>query len=283
MLLEVAMLGTGSVSGFSARNNADAANASVLALTTPRNSAVAGLSASVTGTGTAITSWSITTLDVIVSARSASATPLSVRGTTSQTGDLQQWQNDVAAVLAAVKADGSFAVPAMTVQAGTSTSLATVGGRLFTNITSVATTHTDGTFDDLHSNTIAANLFAADKASVEFEFALSLTAVLSASVTVRWHYAGTDVAVFSAVAGFTGSVVIRGKILRASSSSVRYMLTVVAAGGTPTLPAALGTITGLTLSGSTTLKVTASSTGGSAASGDVTATLSTVQYYPPGA
>jgi hypothetical protein len=281
MLLEVAMLGTGSVSGFSVRNNADAANASVLALTTPRNSAVAGLSASTTGTGTAITSWSITTLDVIVSARSASATPLTVRGTTSQTGDLQQWQNDVAAVLAYVKADGSFAVPSMTVQAGTSTSLVTVGGRLFTNISSVATTHTDGTFDNLHSNTIAANVLSADRASIEFEYALTVVADPTASVTIRWHYGAVTVSLFNAVAGFTGDVIIRGQFVRVSSSSVRFMLTTTAAGGTPTLPAYRGTVPALTFSGTTTLKLSAASTGGAAAAGDVTAVFSTGKYYPP--
>jgi hypothetical protein len=124
-------------------------------------------------------------------------------------------------------------------------------------------------------------VLSADRASIEFEYALTVVADPTASVTIRWHYGAVTVSLFNAVAGFTGDVIIRGQFVRVSSSSVRFMLTTTAAGGTPTLPAYRGTVPALTFSGTTTLKLSAASTGGAAAAGDVTAVFSTGKYYPP--
>lgn len=84
-----------------------------------------------------------------------------IKGASSQSADLAQWQNSSAAVQAAVSAAGKIST-----QAGTSAVLAKVGGRLTqstTQATSASTTETD-----LHSYTIAANTLATNGDTIIF-------------------------------------------------------------------------------------------------------------------
>lgn len=157
---------------------------------------------------------------------------------------------------------------------------------LFNLYANISTTHTDGTFDDLQSVTIAAGQLASNGDRILARWAGVPVLHATATRQVRAVFGGTTVADTTAYATTAGGVYVWDlEIVRVSSSVVRVSLN----GNNPAytafsfLPFAGGAyteVTGLTLANTQVLKITAAATGAGAASGDITGRSLNVTYFP---
>lgn len=168
------------------------------------------------------------------------------------------------------------------VRPGSSTGyLARVGGCLFDHFADGASTHTDGTEDDLYSDSVDANVLAANGDKLHFDYGLSLAGHATATRKLKVYFGGT--AIFDSTAQVTASASaasVRGTLIRDSSTSIRYRIDPNVPGMvTPPKPA-VGSLTGLTLSAANVLKITGAAAATGAAGGDITAKIGTVSWSP---
>jgi hypothetical protein len=160
-----------------------------------------------------------------------------------------------------------------------------VGGTLFDHFADAGNTHTDGaTFDDLFSDTLAANTFNVNGDKVRADYSGLFVSSATATRDIKVLFAGTTILDTSTLTTATAeSWDIDVLIIRESSTVVRCMATVWSS---TTLGAGAFTdttftrITGLTLSGTNVLKIQAVSGGTGAAANDVVAKFGTVVFQP---
>jgi len=145
----------------------------------------------------------------------------------------------------------------------------------------VATTHTNGTEDDLFSYTTAAGLLAGNGQKVVESEYLSLAASATAARRVRKYFGGT-------VIWDSGSLTLSGgaevqletEIIRESATVVRCVVRAATTSASSVPYATYTRVTGLTLSGTNVLKTTGTASGTGAASGDITAKMGTITFVP---
>lgn len=144
-----------------------------------------------------------------------------------------------------------------------------------TDVGSVSTTETP-----LYSDTLAANTFLVNGDKVQCTYGLTLSSG-TATKQVRMYLGSTAIFDSGALTLSTaGDLIIMATIIRDTSTSVRYLVSVSTTGASTGAFAAVGKLTGLTLTGTNTVMVTGQSGGVGSASNDVTAILGTIIRFP---
>lgn len=157
-------------------------------------------------------------------------------------------------------------------------------GTFLTNcITTVATTSTDGTENDLFSQTIPACLNANGNSISQTE-TLTLASSATATRRIRKYFAGSVVFDSGTLTPGVGAVTLslRTDVFRESSTVVKVTVTCVATTAFLAPPVTYTRLTGLTLSGSNILKTTGVAAGTGAASADITDILQLTRWQPVG-
>lgn len=160
-----------------------------------------------------------------------------------------------------------------------------VGGTIFDHYADAGNTHTDGvTFDDLYSDTTAANTFNTNGDKVKAEYGGIFVSSGTATREIKVLFAGTTILDTGSLTTATAdSWYITVTIIRESSTVVRCQTTIVASttlGAQAFNDTTYTRITGLTLSGTNILKVQAVSGGVGAAASDIVAKLGSVYFQP---
>lgn len=145
---------------------------------------------------------------------------------------------------------------------------------LFDHYTDVASTGTNGTENDLYTDTLVANIFAANGAKVFAEYAFTIVGSATATRRIQAYLGGTkvlDSGTLTFASGGTARMYITA--IRETSTVVRVIVEFVPS-GIALQPIETHTrITGLTLTNTQTIKVTGIATGTGAASGDIVAKI----------
>lgn len=159
-------------------------------------------------------------------------------------------------------------------RAGSSTTQASIGGTVFDHITD--TGNTDTSRDDLYSDSLPANIFVSNGDQIEVTYTIKLVASATATRELWVNFAGTDLfdtgaLTISAPTFGSPTISIKVIITRDTATTVRYDVTAITNGATSGNYCDGGKLTGLTLTGATTLKISAQSTGVGAAANDIVA------------
>ncbi len=152
---------------------------------------------------------------------------------------------------------------------------------LFDHYADVATTHTDGTEDDLYSDTLAAGQFAQNGDKIIAEYAVTFAKHSLSTDQVKAYFGGNlilDSGANSYTSGSGGTANVHILVICESATTVRVKATFIPAGITLQPVVTYTRITGLTLSNPQILKLTGIATGTGAASGDITCVLGYVAY-----
>lgn len=153
-------------------------------------------------------------------------------------------------------------------------------GTTFADITSVSTTHTDGTEDDLFSHSMQAGCLNANGASIEMWEHVQTVGSATATRRIKKYFGGTliyDSGVLTTATAADLSILTR--VIRVSSTVVRCDVAVTS--GTATVTSSTYTaITGLTLSNAQILKTTGIAAGTGAASGDIIDLIEKTNWSP---
>lgn len=152
---------------------------------------------------------------------------------------------------------------------------------LFDHYTDAGNTHTDGTEDDLYSDTLAAGQFATNGDKVEAEYELEVTGSATASSRIRAYLAGTlvwDSGALTLSAG--GSFFVFVQAIRESSSVLRCVVSVTTTSASTVPYTTYTRITSLALSNTQVLKLTGTRSGVGAAASDCAAKMGTVSWRP---
>jgi hypothetical protein len=143
----------------------------------------------------------------------------------------------------------------------------------------VATTNTDGTEDDLYSDTLAASLFADNGDKIRVEYSLTFAASATATRRVQAYLGGTGILDSGALTFASGGAAfLRYTAIRESSSVLRVKAEFLVSGVSLQPIVTYTRITGLTLSAAQIAKVTGIAAGAGAAPGDITAVLGAGTY-----
>lgn len=178
------------------------------------------------------------------------------------------------------RATAGTGVPeALTIDGG----LSTTGTQLMTKLRSVFTDFADagsvGTGEtDLYSHTLAAGLLATNGDSLCLDYGTTL--VNSASTKqIKLYFGGTayfDTGALTISATSSASFYVR--IIRVSSSIVRWTVVYNTVGASAITAVTTGEITGLTLANTQVIKITGTAAGGAAANNDIVAKNSTIRF-----
>lgn len=159
--------------------------------------------------------------------------------------------------------------------------LATIGGIIFDHYANVSSTSTNGTEDDLYSDTLAAGLLVNNGEKVVESEYISLASSATAARRVKKYFGGTlifDSGALTLAAGADGRMLT--EVIRESSSVVRVTVTVSTTSAS-TIPYVTFTrVTGLTLANTQILKTTAIASGTGAASGDIVNKMANIAWHP---
>jgi len=256
-----------------------------------------------------VTAVSVRSTGTFVLCLSSSTIGLTVQGAASQSVDLQDWVDSASNVLAKIDSagdltlNGQTASRALTLNASkkvvtittTDTELGYVNGvtsaiqtqlnkrplALFDRFADTASTSTDGTEDDLYSNTIAAGQLTANGDMIrESEYAV-FAGSATATRRLKKYFGGTliwDSGTLTLSAG--GDFSLTTEIIRESSTVVRVTVTVASTSASNVPYVTYTRITGLTLSGTNILKTTGIATGVGAAPADITNKMAKIRYEP---
>jgi len=172
----------------------------------------------------------------------------------------------------------------MQVQTSASGSLGNVSGGCIGDVyADVSTTSTDGTFNTLRTDTTVANALIANGDKIVFDYTLTTVNHPMGTNAFKVVFAGITIFNSGALAfDAAGTVRITGYITRKSSTTARATISLAVAGSaanfafSTTAYVAEGTLTGLTLTGTNNLVLSASSAGADAASGDIKLTQATI-------
>lgn len=152
---------------------------------------------------------------------------------------------------------------------------------LFDHYADVSTSSTNGTEDDLYTDTTAANTLNANGEKIEAYYALIGVSSATAARRIKAYFAGTLIAdTGSLTLTSAGTISIYVTIIRESSTVVRVQTEIVVSGITFSPLETYTRITGLTLSGTNILKITGIASGTGAAAADIVAKLGTVKKWP---
>jgi hypothetical protein len=144
----------------------------------------------------------------------------------------------------------------------------------------VDATNTTTVETDLVSNSLPGNTLAYDGDKIGARYAVSLVSSAS-SKHIRVYFAGSLIHDGTALTtSGAGNVIVDVLIIRDSSNSVRYAVSSTAYLATPVDVQSVGSLGSLTLTSPITLKLTAQSAGGAAATGDLVSKLSHVSIVP---
>lgn len=168
-----------------------------------------------------------------------------------------------------IQGAASRSVALLQLQTSAGDSLGNVGGRV-ANIIGGGSTSTDGTFDDIHTYTLPANCLARLGDSVSGTISLYTAGHATATRQIKLVFAGTTVIDTGAqVTATSGFLIINVIIIRVASDAVRIHAWVEQSIFPAVVATVLTSISGLTLTGTNVLKVTAAAAGVGAASGDI--------------
>lgn len=186
--------------------------------------------------------------------------------TTSAHGFAPKAPNDATKFLNGV---GGYSVPA--------------GGgiSLFDHYSDSGNTNTDGTDDDLYSDTLSADLLTNNGDKVEADYGGSFVSSGTATRRIKILFAGnvifdTGDLTLSLSSSWTTYV----SIIRTNSSTIRYSITFATQGTALSAYTSVGELSNLTLADTNILKITGSAMGVGAAADDVLAKMGYVIYKP---
>lgn len=159
-------------------------------------------------------------------------------------------------------------------------SLGNVSGGCFADIiATTSTTHTDGTFDTLSTITFVANSLIVNADKHYFDYTLTVVGHAITTTDVKIAFGGITIFDSGALPLGTGTSTIRlkGYISRVTSTTCEASIEWNVSGGSGIVPASAdiqtftgtGTLTGMTLSGTNNLVLSAASASTNAASGDI--------------
>lgn len=152
---------------------------------------------------------------------------------------------------------------------------------LFDHYATIGNTHTDGTVDDLYSDTIAASQLANNGEKLEAEYGGSFVTSATATREVQVFFGGTSIFDTGALTiSLSSAWTCYVSIIRVSATVIRYMVSFTTEGAALAAYTAVGELTGLTLSNTNILKITGQAAGVGAAASDVTAKMGTVVWWP---
>lgn len=163
---------------------------------------------------------------------------------------------------------------------GTTSKVATIGGKIKEFITSVGNIGTGE--DDLYTYTTEASILGTNGDEIEGNIGLKLIdSAGTATRQIKLWFGGT--AIFN-----TGALIIAGNsdavinfsIIRVSSTVVRYRVTLTTQGATLAAYTSVNELTGLTLSNTNILKLTGEAAGVGAATNDISANNGSIYWYP---
>lgn len=162
-------------------------------------------------------------------------------------------------------------------QTSASGSLGNVSGGCIGDVyADVATTSTDGTFDTLRTDTTVANALIANGDKIVFDYTLTTVNHPMGTNAFKVVFAGITIFNSGALAfDAAGTVRITGYITRKTETTARATISLAVAGSaanfafSTTAYVSESTLTGLTLTGTNNLVLSASSAGADAASGDI--------------
>ncbi len=205
----------------------------------------------------------------------AQSTPLTLYGDGSSV-----FTPGAAAIGVVVKGAASRTVALINLQTSAAGSLGNVsGGCVKDIIATVSTTSTDGTFDTLDTTTFVANSLIANGDKHCFDYTLTFVGHATASRRVKLAFAGITIFDSGALTPGTGTTTVRvfGYVSRVSSTTAMATVSFLASGGatltfaTANIQAfvAPGTLTGLTLTGTNALVLSAAAAGAGASSADI--------------
>jgi hypothetical protein len=148
----------------------------------------------------------------------------------------------------------------------------------------VSTTHTDGTYDSLRTDTLVANALIINGDKIYFDYTLTSVSSATATRAFKLAFAGITLYDSGALAFGTGAGTIRifGYITRKSSTTARATISFMPSGSATILGfdaqiyVSDATLTGLTLTGTNDLVLSASAAGTGAASADIVLTQAKV-------
>lgn len=151
-----------------------------------------------------------------------------------------------------------------------------MGGSIYDAYTDVNNSGTGET--DIYSYTTPANTLELDGGKLSFNYTLSLSDI-TATAQIKVYFGGTAIANTGALTvSATGAVIVSGWIIRTSATTARCSVNI----SSPTASTAVYTsetdLTGLTLSSTNILKITAQAGGAGGGSNDITGKMATVSW-----
>jgi len=170
--------------------------------------------------------------------------------------------------------DGTAAV-----KSGTSTAFAKIGGVIVDHSADAGNSGTSET--DLYSDSIIANTFGTNNDKVLASYGGIFVSSATATRQIKIYFAGTvilDTGALSISASSSWGIDIY--LHRVSSTVVRYRVALQTAGASTAVYNAEGELTGLTLSNANTLKITGTAAGVGAATNDIVAKQSFIEFKP---
>lgn len=152
---------------------------------------------------------------------------------------------------------------------------------LFNHNSDTATTHTDGTEDDLYSDTLTAGVLGANGDKIFATEYLVFAASATAARRVKKYFGGTQIFDSGSLTlTLGGDFSIATEVIRESSSIVRIVVRVTTTSASSVPYVTYTRITGLTLANTQVLKSTGIASGTGAASGDITEKMGWIQWIP---
>jgi hypothetical protein len=160
--------------------------------------------------------------------------------------------------------------------AGTSATIAKAGGTIFNHFADAGNTSTTET--DLYSDSIPASALGTNGDKLEATYGCIFVNSTSTK-QLKLYFGGTAIFDTGALTiSASSEISLEALIIRVSSTVVRYVIRASTTGASTGSYSAVGELTGLTLSNANTLKITGTAAGVGAATNDIVAKASTVDW-----
>lgn len=152
-----------------------------------------------------------------------------------------------------------------------------VGGNLFNHFADVSV---GGAETDIFTNTLAVNTFNGNGDKVIASYGGNFVTVGTEIVQLKVYFAGTAIWDSTGIAVTTGTTSwnVDVKIIRVSSTVIRYNVTLNTTGASGFVYCSVGELTGLTLSNTNILKITGTSSGVGSGVGDIVGKMGYVKF-----
>lgn len=162
---------------------------------------------------------------------------------------------------------------------GGASTKAKVGGTIFDYFTDASV---GGAETDIYSSTLDASLFATNGDKVTSSYGGNFVTVGTELTQLKVVLAGTTIWDSTGVAPTTGTTSwnVDVKLIRVSSTVIRYTVTLNTTGASGFVYAVSGELTGLTLTNTNILKLTGTSSGVGSGAGDIVGKMGFVEYKP---